>query len=210
MQWGYSGSAGEGTRKMTFPIAFTSYCLNVQGTGSNVSSQATVAWSGLSTTSFNLIIGNSGAIYYIAIGYQQWGRTGSISGDTTKTITYPVAYTSAFYSIALVSMDNVSDWNTEISGTPSTSRVTIIVRGKQRSNVYWISLGKQQWGICKSETTTTFPLKFSNACYSVVLTMNFASNRYENPYVNNINSSGFYCSMSWSAQQNMTWLAIGK
>lgn len=67
-----------------------------------------------------------------------------------------------------------------------------------------------QWGICKSETTTTFPLKFSNACYSVVLTMNFASNRYENPYVNNINSSGFYCSMSWSAQQNMTWLAIGK
>ena len=58
---------------MTFPIAFTSSCLNVQGTGSNVSSQATVAWSNLSTTGFTLIIGNSGAIYYTAIGKQRNG-----------------------------------------------------------------------------------------------------------------------------------------
>lgn len=69
LQWGFSASAGEGSRKMTFPIAYTTSCLNVQGTGSNVSSQATVAWSGLSKTGFTLIIGNSGAIYYIAIGY---------------------------------------------------------------------------------------------------------------------------------------------
>ena len=68
MQWGYSANAGEGSRTMKFPIAFTSSCLNVQGTGSNVSSQATVAWSNLSTTGFTLSIGNSGAIYYIAIG----------------------------------------------------------------------------------------------------------------------------------------------
>ena len=69
LQWGYSASAGEGSRTMTFPVAFTSSCLNVQGTGSNVSSQATVAWSNLSTTKFTLSIGNSGAIYYVAIGY---------------------------------------------------------------------------------------------------------------------------------------------
>ena len=69
MQWGYSANAGEGSRTMTFPIAFTSSCLNVQGTGSNVSSQATVAWSNLSTTKFTLSIGNSGAMYYVAIGY---------------------------------------------------------------------------------------------------------------------------------------------
>lgn len=54
---------------MTFPIAYTTSCLNVQGTGSNVSSQATVAWSALTTTSFKLSIGNSGAMYYVAIGY---------------------------------------------------------------------------------------------------------------------------------------------
>ena len=207
---------------MTFPIAFTSYCLNVQGTGSNVSSQATVAWSGLSTTSFNLIIGNSGAIYYIAIGYQQWGRTGSISGDTTKTITYPVAYTSAFYSIALVSMDNASDWNTEISGTPSTSSVTIIVRGKQRSNVYWISLGKQQWGKRNGKGSSgehrgsvSFPIAF-NTCVNVIATQINPYNSNENDIFQQIESLSTSSFTYWSQNSSAGcydggsyWIAIG-
>ena len=87
-------------------------------------------------------LGTNGYVKFANGLILQWGRTGTVNGDTSKTITYPIAYSSAFFSIALVSTDNSSDWNTEISGTPGTSSATIIVRGKQRANVYWICIGK--------------------------------------------------------------------
>lgn len=177
-QWGYATRSGVGDTTFTFPISFsTIYCVNAgryfssrdsSNSGFGVMSQSTttcVTYTGASQTK---------AMTILAIGKQQWGRTGSINGDTTKTITYPIAYTSAFYSIALVATDNSSDWNTEISGTPSTSSVAIVVRGKQRSNVYWISVGKQQWGKVASfaiynSATFTYPISCST-CYVVSAT----------------------------------------
>ena len=100
-------------------------------------------WSSIvSNTQIKLTNNYGPGSWWLVIGKQQWGRTGTVNGDTSKTITYPIAYSSAFFSIALVSTDNSSDWNTEISGTPGTSSATIIVRGKQRANVYWICIGK--------------------------------------------------------------------
>ena len=156
------------------------------------------------------------AMTILAIGIQQWGRTGSISGDTTKTITYPVAYTSAFYSIALVAADNASDWNAEISGTPSTSSVTIIVRGKQRSNVYWIALGKQQWGYRKVSTNASTSLNISYSSSHYVVLISFANNAYGDRFGACYLSATSLTKNSWSLNYADTvmgggynWLSIG-
>ena len=65
-----------------------------------------------------------------------------------------------------------------------------------------------KYAIVKTKTKT-FPIAFSNSCYSVLNIMNVNSNRYENPYVIDVTASSFKSGLS-GVNYAMYWIAVGK
>ena len=66
-----------------------------------------------------------------------------------------------------------------------------------------------QWGLGKTEKTTTFPIAFKTVYSLVALPGNATSNRYENLHYKQKSNTGFTISMSWGTYVDILYIAIG-
>ena len=138
----------------------------------------------------------------------------SASGThANTTISYPIAFNSACYSVASTREGTSADgtWNAVIDSVTKSS-----FRCQLKIGLYWIATGKQQWG-CKASagtnTSVTFPISFKSACYMVLGNMSKpADHGYEvNIYPKHtwsISSFAMYTRNTDSSE--FTWIAVGK
>ena len=73
----------------------------------------------------------------------QWGTSASIAQDSSATVTYPVAFSTAVYSVMLTPIGAI---NTTSGGTESADTVTItnfVIRhgGDGSRTFYWMAIG---------------------------------------------------------------------
>ena len=130
--------------------------------------------------------------------------------ETTVLVNLPIAFTTGGYWCHM----STSSWNPSnrglVTAIPNgTSQIKLINGNAGISDCRWYIVGKQQWGTSTSEKTKTFPIAFSNSCYSVLNIMNVNSNRYENPYVIDVTASSFKSGLS-GVNYAMYWIAVGK
>ena len=89
----------------------------------------------------------------------------SASGThSNTTITYPIAFNTQCYSVASTREGTSADgtWNAVISNLTTTTFLCQLKIG-----LYWLAVGKQQWGIKEISTYTSFtniqfPIAFTN------------------------------------------------
>ena len=68
-----------------------------------------------------------------------------------------------------------------------------------------------QWGIGKTEKTTSFHIAFNTVFSLVALPGTGTSTRNENLYFKSLNTTGFFATMSWGSQYvDICYIAIGK
>lgn len=66
-----------------------------------------------------------------------------------------------------------------------------------------------QWGLGKTEKTTTFPIAFKTVYSLVALPGNETGNRYENLHYKQKSNTGFTISMLWGTYVDILYIAIG-
>lgn len=136
----------------------------------------------------------------------------SASGThANTTISYPIAFNSACYSVASTREGTSADstWNAVIDSVTKSS-----FRCQLKIGLYWIATGLQQWGYqnpgnsTSYNMTVTFPVAYQSNVFSLLgyhqqnSGSAFASGWL---YVENISLSSFR--MKW--RNNMFWAAIG-
>lgn len=109
----------------------------------NVSSTGVVT---MSNNTFNLGSSSLGTNGYSRLPnglLLQWGTSASIAQDSSATVTYPVAFSTAVYSVMLTPIGAI---NTTSGGTESADTVTItnfVIRhgGDGSRTFYWMAIG---------------------------------------------------------------------
>lgn len=94
-----------------------------------------------------------------------------------------------------------------------------MVRGKQRTNTFWISIGKQQWGSYQCPKgnsyrtiTYTYPIAFTSACYGTFPVDNLGDidRSYVNTFaVTNISTTSFNIWIAKGEASTYRMIAIG-
>ena len=77
-----------------------------------------------------------------------------------------------------------------------------------------LAVVSKQWGNSShsngSVGTVTFPLKYSLACYGVLLTMIIPAGRLENMYPSNLSTSSFKWQGLKNTAETIYWISYGK
>ena len=147
-QWGKTTSADYYNNAIynNLVLAFTNenYYIQVQplGTNDHIAWYSHAAIETRTKTNFLLrSYGNITSTYiWHAVGYQQWGKLTS----ATTTITFPLAYTSAVYSMSQMQSSASSSRVSRIAfdGFPSTTSCKLEIAEASMFPATWISLGK--------------------------------------------------------------------
>lgn len=164
--------------------------------------------------------GGSGK-YWCAFGVaqQQWGK---ILGDTVnlKIINFPVSFNECFGGLALFNGDPVAaaEYATITDITNTNFKIYMYANnagtGYANANIFYLFLGAQpQWGYGNSESTQTFPIKFTNSVIGI-----YGSKRainYEYTFAaTSITNTNFFMSTRNSEGSSRViacnWLAIGQ
>ena len=142
--------------------------------------------------------------WWVSVGKQQWGFS-------ANPVTYPIAFNKKTLLVCGLTFDQQSTHSPNLyqNLTTKTGFPWERYTGVGSYKVSYIAFGYQQWGTSTSEKTKTFPIAFSNSCYSVLNIMNVNSNRYENPYVIDVTASSFKSGLS-GVNYAMYWIAVGK
>ena len=167
LQWGYcNGKASN----ISFPLAFATInyiILPSQQTPSAQAYNGNQVWISKATTTANVFFHSNGSarIDYVVIGYQQWGVTEQISGNASKIVNFPLAYTTFSHWVAnsRSSSTNESSWCT--GGYDGT--LTGFTARSNGTPIEWIATGLQQWSV----TAITHPIKWT-------FSISFSSNPY--------------------------------
>ena len=216
-QWGASGYA------VTFPIALN-VVYNVLSIPQTTASTSNAYWgrfyiTALNKNGFNVSDTGAGSNRWIAIGsaQPQWGKT--ISGNNVKT-KFPIAFTAfCMLSVSVNSSNGNAAESVFRNGFGYTNKTLSdwILRGPTSDATYfadYIAIGCQpQWGYGNSESTQTFPIKFTNSVIGI-----YGSKRainYEYTFAaTSITNTNFFMSTRNSEGSSRViacnWLAIGQ
>ena len=162
-QWGYAKS----NENVILPIPFANETWKIASMSTTKSYDYTPTV--VSKTNRSFEPGVWGLPYdYIAIGFQQWGYIDSKTGGTK--LDFPIAFSNSTYSIVGSAYDSLSIYCAKFSDkTPSDCTFyngigNLSYNGD--SDLNWIAIGKQQWGVVTDDRSTlTFLLPFSNSDY---------------------------------------------
>lgn len=189
-QWGVIRNSSYSTswvQSITFPIRFKlayiaiANAYDVDRTGDHKAEFGCHAFnlttSGLSYCYHGSAGGDcSDTATYIAIGQaQQWGLASTAAGRDPAP--FPIAFPNAVFSVVAVS--NYTSF--AISGLTLTRFRTTIGSDTGDGILWWIAVGKQQWGVINAPAfpdegqPVTFPIKFSKIP-SVITAINQAKN----------------------------------
>ena len=204
---------------VNFSVSYQSYALVFMNTLANSNDNGGDAYANwvynITTNSFvydfyNTAIATKKGLWF-SVGVQQWGATTSTTGNLTISypITFNVVHSLGGMTITSGTMTGSNQCLAVKSVTTSSFVSHMYDNGRGFAGRYWCAIGEQQWGTSTSEKTKTFPIAFSNSCYSVLNIMNVNSNRYENPYVIDVTASSFKSGLS-GVNYAMYWIAVGK
>lgn len=143
---------------------------------------------------------------------KQWGIN---TGGAVRTSTLPIPFTNVFLAVASTS----SEWCCPGCSATNTTVTTRAYQSNrpdvaQPNDVNWIIIGCQpQWGYGNSESTQTFPIKFTNSVIGI-----YGSKRainYEYTFAaTSITNTNFFMSTRNSEGSSRViacnWLAIGQ
>lgn len=217
-QWGFTNNTGR--PYITFPFKFSNVftaisCICHNGSPSEANTVYNVSISGMNIGASG---GGSGK-YWCAFGVaqQQWGKT--ISGNNVKT-KFPIAFTAfCMLSVSVNSSNGNAAESVFRNGFGYTNKTLSdwILRGPTGDATYfadYIAIGCQpQWGYGNSESTQTFPIKFTNSVIGI-----YGSKRainYEYTFAaTSITNTNFFMSTRNSEGNSRViacnWLAIGQ
>ena len=150
---------------------------------------------------------------YIVIGMQQWGYLAHSGNTTGQTVNFNITFPTACYSVVASRTDSgaTSYWTFVIH---TNSVTTTKFQCHLANNLYWIALGKQQWGESlgtSSPTTVTLPIAYTStlfAAYATPSTTGFwqAPACVERTYTLSTIKVGAY---GGSASLYLKWLTVG-
>lgn len=174
-QWGYATKSATGYAwDMTFNVTFPSTVFTVMFSPRYDEETRTHSVSSFSTSGARFRTDAQSTkvqALWCAIGNQQWGVTDYISGNATRIVQFPLAYTTFSHWVAnsRSSSTNESSWCT--GGYNGT--LTGFTARSNGTEIEWIATGLQQWGrwqsgTYSSVTTATYPIAMRDTNYSVV------------------------------------------
>lgn len=209
-QWGFTNNTGR--PYITFPFKFSNVftaisCICHNGSPSEANTVYNVSISGMNIGASG---GGSGK-YWCAFGVaqQQWGASG-------YAVTFPIAF-NVVYNVLSIPQTTASTSNAYwgrfyiTALTKNGFNVSDTGAGSNR----WIAIGsaQPQWGYGNSESTQTFPIKFTNSVIGI-----YGSKRainYEYTFAaTSITNTNFFMSTRNSEGNSRViacnWLAIGQ
>ena len=119
-QWGSSNVDGQ-TLTITFPITFT-LLLSIACSNGRSSGQLNPDNNPYNLTESNFVVFTKGSFYYIALGYQQWGKIAT----QVSSVSTPLSMT-LFYAGLIAWYNCTPDSNARFIGISSMSGNTITV-----------------------------------------------------------------------------------
>ena len=222
-QWGYYVESQNPTDYRYWSIPFTSHYITMATKTYYEPKEEAVPWLvGIDMQKFICGYGanfiGSSYVSCVGIGCQpQWGKT--ISGNNVKT-KFPIAFTAfCMLSVSVNSSNGNAAESVFRNGFGYTNKTLSdwILRGPTGDATYfadYIAIGCQpQWGYGNSESTQTFPIKFTNSVIGI-----YGSKRainYEYTFAaTSITNTNFFMSTRNSEGNSRViacnWLAIGQ
>lgn len=154
--------------------------------------------------------------YWLILGYQtQWGLASTKTGRNPAP--FPIAFPNAIFSVVAVS--NYTSF--AISQLTLTGFNTSIGSDTGAGLLWWIAVGRQQWGkIIADATELVFPVPYTGLNYIVLATssdyyplggVNWIANPIDQTKVNlsRTNSNGAANIANWPAASQVCWLSLG-
>lgn len=224
-QWGRYVPQNESLGyRITLPIPYTDTTTYIVVCSNDDTSNGYVTTSAArrhSNQNIDLVSGLSGDYYQsqpvdiIVCGWQQWGIGQSQAYYPAKTLTFPIAYSSAPYTvIANWKSGGAGEviWNAMSAQSWSKTGFKCINGAGESAIASWFSLGVQQWGKRASGTSTTviMPITFPSAAYAIIV-CGVNSGTVDNHLSDiSLTTSQFTVATSHSNYNvGSTWVAIG-
>lgn len=170
-QWGATATAKSYT--FTYPLAMSVCYAAVTGIksgGSNEAGYNSVKVTSVSTKalSFYVSLEETASFFVIVFGKQlQWGANLSCTRGGTKTISFPIAFSTCF---TVLGQDNGSGNGQDNSIVCSFSASSFSWYSGATTTMNFVAIGKQlQWGKItgNATVTATFPISFTTTNYIV-------------------------------------------
>ena len=144
---------------------------------------------------------------------QQWGAKLSCTRGGTKTISFPIAFSTCF---TVIGQDNGSENGQDNSIVRSFSASSFLWYSGATTTMNFVAIGKQlQWGLYSSATTgnksISFPISFKTI-FAVVLTKGGTygdSPSFQYLKADNVTTTKFETS-TYSTIPTVRWIALGK
>ena len=210
-QWGKANTSSDSAITIAFPITFgTLYCVTISKRSDNTSYGAMLRTCVQSSNNASFVTRGGYQSYcdWIAAGKaQQWGYL-SHSGNTTgQTVPFNISFPTSCYSVVASRTDSgaTSYWTFVIH---TDSVTTTKFQCHLANNLYWIAIGKQQWGYNSNNAagaTTGFPISFASACYGVVHCSGNTGRIEGNPYITSVTTT----TIKWGQYGLGYWIAFG-
>lgn len=165
-QWGLKKS-NNNTNPITLPIACNEIKVAfAQGFGGHFEHGGSC--SDYTSTTMHIQIGQGINSQWYALCIQQWGNSKGSSNNFT--ITFPISFATNFLSGSATFTDTYGDRLYCACLSSPTKTTMMLSSGSSNKTIYWTAVGVQQWGstpTTKNTHTITFPIAFSNGCYTL-------------------------------------------
>ena len=158
--------------QVNFPIAFNSACLAVNVSVVTTDDRSDIESSvcnlpGLASFSLYYSVRRTRPIFWIAIGYWQWGS--NTGGGSWHHFTFPIAFSTVFEIIggySTTSAGQIYGASNNITNTGFDMSIAKLDTGR------YIAIGIWQWGNYAENgdfASHQFPIAFPNMCFNVLL-----------------------------------------
>ena len=171
-------------------------------TASSFNGKATSAGTADSATTSNGVKDYNDGNRTIKIGY-------SGAGLTKDNLTHIAGYTDNGTKIKDVNKDVLKSWIGQVSSAGNG----VTASGKTGAGIYYVRFGdgtQMCWGYYNESDhngSTSFPVAFNNAEYSLSLTITVSSNNA--PYITGRSTTGFSYARHGTSYNNIQWIAVG-
>lgn len=147
-QWGKHLPANDGwtSSQVNFPIAFNSACLAVNlcivlGDDKNDFESSVDHSPGLTSFSLYYSARRTRPIFWIAIGYWQWGNTTGNASNARNTTTFPITFLSACFAVCVTQKVNATGSQYVGASRVMSISKTDFIWGTNSGSSYWFTVG---------------------------------------------------------------------
>lgn len=202
-QWGSLSNWSTGPNSYTYPIAFSERTYSLAYSITTVRESAVAIYNATKTefTYSTNAASTSVGISVIFLGKQQWGYEITF---TAKTIVFPCPYAEIIPSV--IGASSGSSAKLAINANSLTS---FNASNQAAQTIWWIAIGKQQWGTEPGVGTYEYPIPYTALCYGVITNRQVKKSNNATTAVD-ITLTEFTCSKSdGMGDYSFNWLSAG-